>query len=120
VGLRPFTSRSDAVLEGLSSPEAGDHPGKGLLSEDDWRRVGVQFRLTERELSVAILIFEGETRSQVARQLQCAPGTVRVYIDRLFAKLGVRDRLGMALCVVRTHLSSASSDMNTSSHKSAT
>jgi DNA-binding NarL/FixJ family response regulator len=77
------------------------HPGEAFLTADKWEVVAGQFRLTRRELSVAILIFEGKTRYQIARRLHCAPGTVRTYIDRLFAKLEVEDRLGMALRVVR-------------------
>jgi DNA-binding NarL/FixJ family response regulator len=50
------------------------------------------------------LIFEGNTRFQIGRRLQCADSTVRVYIDRVFAKLNVVDRLGMALRILRVHL----------------
>jgi DNA-binding NarL/FixJ family response regulator len=53
---------------------------------------------------VARLIFAGKTRYQMTRQLDCAPGTVRTYIDRLFAKLEVTDRLGMALRIVSMFL----------------
>jgi len=67
-----------------------------------------------------MLIFEGKTRHQIARALHCAPGTVRVYIDRLFAKLQVTDRLGMALRLVRMHLHLRTPAESTPSHKSAT
>ena len=95
------------------------HPGEGLLSLEEWDRVGAHFGLTQRELAVARLIFEGKTRSQVARRLSCASGTVRVYIDRLFAKLQVQDRLGMALRVVRAQRELHPPAPPTS-HKSAT
>ena len=100
------TSASDALPR---------HPGHGLLSSEDWVRVATRLQLTARELSVAVLLFEGKTRFQIARKLQCASGTVRVYIDRLFAKLNVKDRLGMVLAIVRLHLG-----MPWPSHKSAT
>ena len=80
------------------------HPGEALLTPQQWEEIGTKFRLTRRELTVAVLIFEGKTRRQVVRQTGCAPGTVRTYIDRLFAKLEVTDRLGMALRVVRVLL----------------
>lgn len=95
------------TLKGLHMPSARRHgkdPGVGLLSPEDWTAVGERFELTARELSVAILIFEGKTRDQIARRMTCAPGTVRVYIDRLFLKLDVHDRLGMALRVMRVYL----------------
>lgn len=99
---------------------ANDHPGKGFLTSDDWEVVALEFSLTRRELNVAVLMFEGKTRLQIARALQCAPGTVRVYIDRLFAKLQVTDRLGMALRVVRIHLALQDAAPGSPSHESAT
>jgi DNA-binding NarL/FixJ family response regulator len=79
------------------------NPGEGLLSAEDWGLVAARLRLSARERDVAKLMFEGKTRLQIARKLKCASGTVRVYIDRLFAKLRVQDRLGMVLRVVRIY-----------------
>jgi DNA-binding NarL/FixJ family response regulator len=102
--LLPFRARGDKTSP---SPArvllSHEHPGEGLLSADDWNRIAAKFALSRRELDVARLIFEGKSRSQLARDLRCAEGTVRVYIDRLFAKLHVEDRLGMVLRVVRCH-----------------
>lgn len=81
-----------------------ENPGVDFLSPEDWLRVAEHARLTGRELVVAVLIFEGLTRYQIARRLHCAPGTIRVYIDRLFDKLNVRDRVGLVLRVMRIHL----------------
>ncbi len=81
-----------------------DDPAAEFLSGEDWVRVAVRAKLSTRELMVAILIFEGRTRMQIARRLRCALGTVRVYIDRLFAKLNVQDRVGLVLRIVRIHL----------------
>jgi DNA-binding NarL/FixJ family response regulator len=72
-----------------------------MLSRQGWAQVGDHLGLSDRELNVAILMFEGHARTQIARRLGCAPGTIRVYIDRLFAKLNVADRLDMALRVIR-------------------
>lgn len=94
------------------------HPGEALFTPKQWEAIGTQFRLTKRELTVAVLIFEGRTRRQIAYRLGCAPGTVRTYIDRLFAKLEVTDRLGMALRVVRATL--IPDELPSLSHKSAT
>jgi len=81
------------------------HPGEELLTAAEWQAIGLHFRLTRRELEVAVLLFEGKTRYQIARRLKCAPGTVRTYIDRLFAKLEVTDRLGLALRIMDLVLS---------------
>jgi DNA-binding NarL/FixJ family response regulator len=93
------------VLEVMKkrASDSHNHPGADLLSTEDWGRVGARFRLTRRELAVVRLLFVGQTRSQIARELSCAPATIRVYIDRLFTKLAVTDRLGLALRIVQAH-----------------
>jgi DNA-binding NarL/FixJ family response regulator len=92
-----------------------------MLSPESWVQVGQHLGLSARELSVAILILEGGTRSQIAHRLQCAPGTIRVYIDRLFAKLHVEDRLGMALRLIRVAVAvGAFPGQAVVSHKNAT
>ena len=99
--MPPTTARGEISLEDLLWPE---NPAEGLLDAEDWVRLGRQLQLSDRECSVARLIFEGYTRFQIVRKLRCATGTVRVYIDRVFAKLKVVDRLGMALrSVARPH-----------------
>jgi DNA-binding NarL/FixJ family response regulator len=80
------------------------NPGEDMFSGEDWTLIAASLHLSARELSVAVLMFEGKTRFQIARKLQCAPGTVRVYIDRLFTKLQVKDRLDLVLRIVRVHL----------------
>jgi DNA-binding NarL/FixJ family response regulator len=92
---------ADAVGNREQLPE---NPGEDWVTDDDWALIAMHFQLSARELGVAVLLFEGNSRFQIAQKLACAPGTVRVYIDRLFAKLNVQDRLGMALRVVRVYL----------------
>ena len=98
-------NEDDSALLDCSHLVATDNPGEDFLTGEDWARIAAHIRLTNRELCVAVLIFEGKTRYQIARSIGCAAGTVRVYIDRLFAKLNVRDRVGLVLRVVRIHLS---------------
>jgi DNA-binding NarL/FixJ family response regulator len=97
------------------------NPGEEMLAAEEWERVAHQLQLSAREFSVAVLIFEGNSRHQIARRLHCASGTVRIYIDRLFAKLNVPDRLGMVLRVMRVHLAlAAQRDRSDLSQKDAT
>jgi DNA-binding NarL/FixJ family response regulator len=93
-----------AARGGLPWPK---NPGEGLLSAEDWERLAAYLGLTAREAEVAALLLEGLNRGAVARRLGRAPGTVRVYIDRLFRKLDVRDRVGLVLRIVRVHLALA-------------
>ncbi len=93
--------------EELLSPP---NPAEGMLTPEEWISIGIALDLSTRELCVAILIFEGQTRANIARQLHkkdgkaVSPGTVRVYIDRLFQKLRVNDRVGFVLRIMRVHL----------------
>jgi len=87
----------DALLESRN-------PGEGMISVEDWCELGEYLKLSSRELRVAVLMFEGNSRSQIAQRMVRAPGTVRSYTDRIFAKLNVADRLGMVLRITRVHL----------------
>jgi DNA-binding NarL/FixJ family response regulator len=79
-------------------------PSEDFLTAEDWVNVGAAMKLTARELEVANLLFTGKTRAGVARRLQLDVETVRVYIDRLFRKLGVRNLRGLILRIARLHL----------------
>jgi DNA-binding NarL/FixJ family response regulator len=57
--------------------------------------------LTNREIVVATLLMEGRTRKAISRRLKMSPETVRTHIDKLFLKLNVKDRLGLALRIAR-------------------
>jgi DNA-binding CsgD family transcriptional regulator len=57
--------------------------------------------LTSRERQVARLVGEGLTNRQVARQLRMAEKTVEGHLSRIFAKLEVRSRAGVAAQVGR-------------------
>jgi DNA-binding NarL/FixJ family response regulator len=83
---------------------SANHPGVGLLSAAEWRRLANHFRLTEHEMQVARWVFEGQSRPQIAAALDCALGTVRVYIDRVFDKLAVADKHQMTLRIMQVHL----------------
>ena len=54
-------------------------------------------RLTEREREIVSLIGEGLRNDQVAVRLGVAEKTVRNQLSSLFDKLGVNDRLGLAV-----------------------
>jgi NarL family two-component system response regulator LiaR len=48
--------------------------------------------LTEREKQVLALLVEGKTNKTIAEELILSPGTVRVYVSNILAKLEVSNR----------------------------
>lgn len=57
--------------------------------------------LTERENELAHWVAEGLTNADISRQLNLTEHTVRNYLFRVFNKLGVSNRLELALYVIR-------------------
>lgn len=57
--------------------------------------------LTKRELEVARAIAGGSSNKEIARQLNITERTVKAHASAVFQKLGVRDRLHLALIVNR-------------------
>ena len=87
---------------------APQNPADGLVSSTQWDELQAIFELSDRELSVARLLFEDRSREQIALMLRkddgepISPETVRVYADRLFRKLHVTSTTQMVLRVVRS------------------
>lgn len=57
--------------------------------------------LTKRELEVARTVAGGSSNKEIARQLGITERTVKAHVGAVFQKLGVRDRLHLALVVNR-------------------
>jgi DNA-binding NarL/FixJ family response regulator len=55
--------------------------------------------LTPREIELACLVARGLDNRQIADALYISEGTVKVHLHHIFAKLGVKNRVALALCV---------------------
>jgi DNA-binding NarL/FixJ family response regulator len=49
-------------------------------------------RLSDQETAVLALVADGQSNPSIGAALNLAPSTVKTYLDRVFTKLGVRDR----------------------------
>lgn len=56
-------------------------------------------QLTEREREVAVAIGEGKSNAEIASQLYMSIATVKAYVTRIFYKLGVDNRVQVAIRV---------------------
>ncbi|MFJ3658915.1 response regulator [Streptomyces sp. NPDC090119] len=88
------------AVQNVLSGEAGLAPGIQLrllerLSEAEVRTTAPPEPpdgLTVRESEVLVLIGEGLTNQEIARQLHVSTATVKTHINNLFAKAGLKDR----------------------------
>lgn len=83
------------------------HAGEALLAPSITRRLIATYlqrpagvapapelsRLTDREHEVLVALAHGLSNTEIARQFVVSEATVKTHVNRLFAKLGVRDRV---------------------------
>ena len=60
--------------------------------------------LSERELAVARLVARGWSNADIGRELFLSEATVKTYVSRLLGKLGVRDRVQVAVLAYESGL----------------
>jgi two-component system NarL family response regulator len=65
--------------------------------------VGRLVRLTVREQQIAALVGGGGTNKQIARRLAISERTVKAHLTEIFRKLGITDRLKLALLLAGNH-----------------
>ncbi|MEV5410040.1 LuxR C-terminal-related transcriptional regulator [Thermopolyspora sp. NPDC052614] len=53
--------------------------------------------MTERAIEIAGKAAEGKTNADIAAELFISPGTVRTHVASIQRKLGVRNRVGIAV-----------------------
>ena len=53
--------------------------------------------LTHREKEVALFLKDGNTYKDIAQKLNITPRTIKAHAQNIYAKLAVKDRLGLAL-----------------------
>ena len=65
-----------------------------LVAPSNLDRIGDD--LTPREIDTLALLVHGLSNKQIARKLELAPGTVRIYVSNILTKLHVENRTGAA------------------------
>lgn len=81
-----------ALMQRLVAVSARSAPGAGGVAADPGR-------LTSRERMVAQAVARGASNREIAEQLQVSERTVKAHLTAIFDKLGVRDRVQLALAM---------------------
>ena len=92
-----------ALIDAIKNAYAGDTilPAKiarriadaaRLVTNDREIRLKRKFGFSDREVEIAIMIYEGFTNKQIASALKLSDGTARNYISAIYEKLGVASR----------------------------
>lgn len=77
-----------------------DELGKTTSKNKAYRAtLGLLNKLTQREYDVAVRVGNGESNKQIARSCSITERTVKAHLTGIFLKLGVTDRLNLALVI---------------------
>ncbi len=63
-----------------------------MVTNDREIRLKRKFNLSDREVEIALMIYEGFTNKQIASALKLTDGTARNYISAIYEKLGAASR----------------------------
>jgi DNA-binding NarL/FixJ family response regulator len=94
-GIFPSSLTVDQFMAALRSVQAGEPWFEKELMQGFFD--GKRIALTRREGQLVALLAQGLRNKEIAFSLQIGEGTVKVYLSRLFRKLGVSDRFELAL-----------------------
>ena len=91
LGGRPRRRNQDDDPQGDNVPEAADTAEK-LTSKSTVCHMAQAYHLSEREVSVMVLLLKGRSMKRTAEELYLSIGTVNTYVKRIYAKMGVHTR----------------------------
>jgi DNA-binding NarL/FixJ family response regulator len=98
-GILSKTASIDSLLRCLRSVGDGELWFEKNLTESIMS--AGRYSLTRREGQLVSLLAQGLKNRDIAAALGISEGTVKVYLSKLFHKLGVKDRLELALYGVK-------------------
>ncbi len=83
--------------------QPGSRNERGLIRHEDWLRIRASLGLSPRELQLVQHIFEGNTLSDIAQDMQLALGTVKTYAQRVYHKLEISSQRELAMAVMTAY-----------------
>ncbi|MDQ6677304.1 MAG: response regulator transcription factor [Acidobacteriota bacterium] len=98
LGVRGILSKTlppEAIIDSLRKIESGELWFEKALT--DSILTARRYTLTRREGQIVTLVAQGLKNRELGVALNISEGTVKVYLSRLFKKLGLKDRFELAL-----------------------
>jgi DNA-binding CsgD family transcriptional regulator len=78
--------------------------GAAMFSDQAWNEIARSLRLSGQELRIVCGVFDDQTESAIAGQLQVSPHTIHTHCERLYRKVGVSDRVRLVLRVMEEYV----------------
>lgn len=115
-GVVTKEARPEQLFEGLRSVMKGQlwigqesishlvHAVQGIVSAPKNSSTREHFGLTRRELEIVAVIVSGFSNRDIAEKLKLSEHTVKHHIANIFDKLGVSNRMEVALMAISHHL----------------
>lgn len=108
MGFIPKQSTSQVMIEALQRVLAGDVYVPPALSQSSagnlFGRTAKAPALTKRQREVLLLLAQGQTNKEIARNLDLAPGTVKMHIASIMNVLDANNRTQAVLAAERLNL----------------
>jgi len=96
-GIVSRTSTPEQLAESLQRVASGEMQ-IGFQAQRESPAPKRQVSLTPREREIVMRLRQGLRNKQIAAEMNITEGTVKIYLFRLFHKLGVRNRFELARC----------------------
>lgn len=107
-GVRGIVQRNvqpEQLVDSLRKVAAGElQIGFGAGATGDSAQPRRRVSLTPREREIVSFLRQGMRNKQIAGEMGITEGTVKIYLFRLFHKLGVRNRFELARCGTQDQL----------------
>lgn len=103
-GILPKTVSEEQLLQCIRSVASGEIWLENSLTTSLLE--AKPLNLTPRERELVGLLSQGLRNKEIAAQMDLSEGTVKIYLSRLFQKVGAKDRLELALFGLRHGASS--------------
>lgn len=104
LGAIRATLAGDAVISPRSTRQLIDHLAHDSTTEHHVAARNAVGRLTDREQAVAAAVGRGLTNQEIGVELFMAPSTAKTHVSTIQTKLGVANRVGIAVVAERAGL----------------